>query len=267
MRMVRILLRILALAVAAAVVGSLVVFVLLSVKPADYRWRHLSPEEQEDQMYAFNKHVLTEFGNGCGEGKPFTWTLTADQANRYLASVDAIASFWHKDPVHPSEQMDRAGLCDPAVSMNDGVLTLMTRARKAEKILSVDLAFVYNDDGEIAARIRGVRMGVMPVPKNLVADHIARGQARLARMLAKMEKAPRAPSGPVPLDRLASLLGSLVGMMDGGFIRPELVWPIGRHRVRIERVTIGDGQLTLHVVPVKTGRRTKASGPLRAAGD
>jgi len=267
MRAVRIALRIVGLVVAAAVVASLVVFVLLSVKPSGYRYRHLAPEEQEDQMYAFNRHVLTEFGNGCGEGKPFTWTITSEQANRYLASVDAIASFWHKDPVHPSAQMDRAGLCDPAVAMNDGVLTLMTRARAADKILSVDLAFVYNDAGDVAARIRGVRVGVMPVPKNLVADRIARGQARLARVLAKMEKAPQARSGPVPLDRLASLLGSLVGMMDGGFIRPELVWPIGRHRVRIERVTIADGQLTLRVAPVKRGRGTTASGPRRSGGE
>jgi len=256
-------------AIGVAAVGGLlaagVVYALLCRIPSDYRPVHLSPEQQEAGMRRFVNHI-SRFGEKAGAGEPFTWSITAAQANEYLASVDAIASLPRERRVHPLARLERGGVVSPAVAMTDGALTFLFQSSRHKKIISVDVGFDFNDSGEVTCRLGQVRVGVMAVPKRIMDERLARVRRQLRRQLAEADRAGSARLGPIRMRHLADLLRRVVEMMDGAYVRPEILWPLGRHRVRVRRVEITPGRLTLHLVPADRPPRPAATAPRPAGG-
>jgi hypothetical protein len=264
MRTIRIILQVLGIGFLGVLLVGLVLYVMICRIPSGYPRRPLTPEEQRQARDNLESHIL-QFGNRAGAGAPFTWTITAGQANAYLGSLDAIAELLDS-PVYPTAEMEQVGFAGPAVAMRDGTLTFMIHAQRYDSIFSVDVAFEFDDRGDLTARTLGMRIGAMPVPQSLLAEVHQRVRHRLAEQLTRVESVQDASIGQVPVARFARLLRNIVGMLDGRYVRPELVWPLGDHRVRVERVEITEGELTLHVVPVRRPPRRAASGPARAGG-
>jgi len=250
-RMVR---RLLVYLLVAVVIAALVVFAMISYVPSSYRWRHRSPEEQKIARNAFVKHIGEGFGNRIGRarvGEVFTWTLTAEQANDYLASLDAIASLGSLDedePVYALAAMERAGLADPAVAMDDGLLTVMAKVRKYGKVFSIDLALEFDDAGDLGIRIAGMRIGAMPVPQAILEDRVQQARSRLSAQLARAERAQDARLGAVDLSQLAGLMRESLSMLTGESVRPVLRYKLfgTTHRAQVRRIEIDEGKLTLH---------------------
>ena len=234
-------------AVVAAVVAAALIYGMICRVPAGYRPRYLTAEAQDEAMQQFVQHVV-DFGNDAGEGRPFTWSITADQANDYLGAIDAIASLRAEEAAHVAAQMERAGFTGPAVGMGNGVLTLMIRSTRHEKIISADVAFDFDDGGDLTARIAGVRVGAMPVPQGMLSEKLAEMRRWMQEQLAGAKDQP-GRVGPVRVRDLAGILRQVLEMMDGRYVRPELVWPLGKHRVLVRRIEITPGRLTLHCSP------------------
>jgi len=233
------------LAAAAATAG---VLYLLAIRiPGHYKPMRLSAAEQEDGMRHFVNRV-GKFCSAAGPGKPFTWTLTARQANEYLASMDAIAALPGR-PLHPSARLAEAGFEDPAVAMRDGVLTIALHSRRHDKILSLDVRFVFNDAGDLTARIDAARIGSLPVPRRLLDEQIRQGRRQLDRRLAAAAAHPDHYIGPIRLGELTAMLRELMKMTNGKYVRPVIISPAGGHRVVVKDIEIRNGRLTLHCRP------------------
>jgi len=226
--------------------------------PSAYRPAVLPGPRQEEGMRKLVNHISL-FGTLAGRGRPFAWTITAQQANEYLGSMDAIAAL-ADEPGAVSAALERAGLAAPAVAMHEGVLTVMVRSRRHGVVLSVDLAFDIDAAGDLAVRVVAARIGALPLSEETLAEHVGRARRRLGRLLEQARNDHKARLGPIRLHELTGLLGTLMEMIDGRRIRPEIVWPIRNHRVRIRRVEITEGRLTLHVVPVESRPAGGASG-------
>jgi len=251
MRMKR-LMRRMAVLVSTAAVAAGVLYLLAIRIPSYYKPLRLTMAEQEDGMRRFINHT-SRFCSDAGSGKPFTWTLTAEQANLYLASTDSIASLPGR-PLHPSARLAEAGFEDPAVAMRDGTLTLALRSRRHNKILSLDLQFQFNASGELTARISAARIGSLPVPRSLLAEHIANARLQLDRRLAEACARPEDRVGPIRLDELAAMLRRLMEMTDGKYVSPVIVSPLGGHRSVVKDIRITRGRLTLHCEPAPPAR-------------
>lgn len=266
MRVIRIVLWALGVTAATALVGAAVIYAMACRIPPEYQYRPLTREQQKeaiDRLVA--DHVFGSFGNKAGAGRPFTWTISARRANDYLASMDEIASQFNAT-TYPSVAMERAGFARPAVAMRPSVLTLMIHAKEHDKIFSVDLAFEFDSRGDLTARTLAMRIGVLPVPQFLLASVHRKVRRRLAEHLAEGEKLQDAHIGPVPVARFARLLGNVIGMLDGRYVHPELVWQ-GKHRVLADRVEITEGKLAVHFVPVPHRQPATASArPQGGAG-
>ena len=251
MRVRRVILRVLLWTTLAVIVAGGVMYVLASVKPQRYAPQHLSPDQQAAAMEAFFAHTAYEdsFLDKIGRtpaGESFTWTITAEQANSYLASMDAIASFAKRKPVHALARMERVGLVGPAVAMDDGVLTLMGKIRDYNKVISIDLAFDIDDAGEIAIEIHEIRVGVLPIPRRLVDEALAEARLELAEQLAKAQRGEPAVMGAVNMNDLAGLMKRIITMLDGRRVPAEITVKAGaRHRTIIQQIEIDDGKLTL----------------------
>ncbi len=226
--------------------------------PSEYQWRHFGPEKQKRAANAFLNHITADFGDKIGKtrtGETFTWTITADQANAYLASLDAIASLRSLEegkPVHALAEMERAGLADPFVAMGGGVLTVMAKVRRYHMIFSVDLAAEVGAAGRLRVRIAGMRIGVMPVPRRLLEGRLRRVREALAAQLARAEGNGDARAGPADLQRVAKVMRQVLRMLNREPVRPVLRYKLGaEHHALVRRVEIADGSLTLHCLAVE----------------
>lgn len=234
---------------------------LASSQPVRYAPMELSGPQQDESIHEFFYRVQ-EFGNQAGAGKDFTWVITADQINAYLASMDAIAALTNK-PIHPSQEMRKRGLSAPAVAIHDGVLTIMVHLDKYDKVASADVAMEYNDQGELTTKVLAMHVGLVLVPQSYLEQGRKRAADELAKQLAATEKDNDMPvAGAVSLGKISKVLSRVMDMLNGQYVRPELTWPLGRHRVLIDQVVMTEGQITIHATPADRAKAASASvGP------
>lgn len=242
--------------------AAVLMYGLASRIPSDYRPARLTTDEQEAQVNTFLA-LLGRFSEVGGAGKPFTWSITQKEINRCLGSIDAIASFAPGKSVHPMAELERDGFADPAVAMHEGVLRLMIRSMRSKKILGVDLGFVFNAQGDVQAKILGMRVGVLPVSEILLRRKLRELREDLQELLAAAEEGESGHFGAVRAGDVAKFLKAVVGMLDGKPARPEMVWDdmAAKHPLRIKKVELTEGKLTLHIEPISGGRPTAPTSP------
>jgi hypothetical protein len=246
-RVVKISLVVLVAALAAA---GIVLYVEASRLPGNYGPARLSAEEKEETASEFYRRIF-DFGNKAQIPDPFTWSLTQEEANQYLASMDEIAGKGGKAGV-VYKAMNDIGLADPALEFHDNTITLMVRAKDYNKVISADIAFEPVGEDKFRVLLRGVRIGDLAIPQSLIHDWLARQQKKLASELQAMPSGAGAlsPAGEPSLDEVAKVLATVVAAINEQPVSRDLVWPVQKKRVRIESVEITHGQLTLHVVPI-----------------
>jgi len=240
---------------AVAIVAIVLVWVYLraSMVPLHYSPAHLSAAQRDLAAKEFlNRKVLDEFGNAAQLNKPFEWSITEEEMNRYLGSMDEIASCAPSvEPGTVNRAMAEAGLWDPAVAFRDGKLTLMVKSAKYEKVLSADLEFSFNDGRMLLVRLSTVRSGRLALPDSWLRERLDEVKASLSADLAgtggRHSGLARA-GGVSPLD-VADVLKVVLEAIDSKPIQPVLVWPVSQRRVLVEDIRIADGVLTLRVTP------------------
>jgi hypothetical protein len=231
------------------VIAGAVLFGIASRTPSNYRPAHLTLEEQNEQATLLGNHIA-EFGNQAGAGGEFWWAITAEQANKYLASLDSIASLAYDKATTPSAEMAKLGMSDPAVAMKDGVVTVMVNYAKYKKILSADLVASFDKEGKLNFSVRQMRVGDMPLPDAVVSQHLDDARVKLMHKLSSTPDLTGAKIGPVPVEAFRGLAYKVVEMLGGKYVSPEVVWPVGaKHRVLIDQIVAQDGKLSIHSVP------------------
>jgi len=247
-------------AAAVSVVGVLVVGVTLymyaSRIPENYLPAQLRQDEKKQVAHDFVNHLLA-FGNDAQHNRPYTWSVTAEQLNAYLASMDEIATnLPGGEPGKVYEMMDSIGLAEPAVAMNDGVLIIMARLREYNKVLSADVSLTVTSKEKLRIRLEALRVGRLIIPDSYVGRWMEELKRTLSAGWSKSSNAgakrPKAATFTgLSSDDIASVLGVAVSAINEEPISPELTWPVNKKRVRIEAIDIDDGRATLHVVPVR----------------
>lgn len=257
--------------ISAALLGVLllvagVLYYLASSAPAEYRPANLTAEQRKQVARKFADHFLDKFNGVVQKTVPGQWHITQDQLNWYLASLDEIAASrpgGHRSDVN--RQLDVAGLAAPAAKLHDGVLTLMIRAKEYNKVISADIAFVSADDGKLQVKLVAARVGNLTVPKSFVGDRLGELKASLAerekRRREERQELPRnddrrraTVKGP-SFEDVQKILTGVISAIDEPPMQPEFVWPIGRKRVRIDKVEITEKQATLHITPLGRAKR------------
>jgi hypothetical protein len=202
---------------------------------------------------------LQAFGNAAQASDRFIWSLGQDQLNRYLASMDEIASTTPSGkPGEVYRGMETLGLTDPVVALHDNLLTLMVHSRSHDKVFSVDLSFSFETDEKLRVRLTEARVGRLSLPNAWVQGRLDKVKKLLASDEDGNERTMWRSSKEgftcLSAEDVASVLGSVLAAIDEEPISPELTWPVNKKRVRIENVEIGEGFLQLRVLPM--GRKT-----------
>lgn len=224
-----------------------------SAAPEGYEPVTLSQAQRKAAAKQFASRVQ-EFSNEAQKPQVFTWSITQRQINGYLESMDEIAAQMPGGREGQVRQaLDRVGLSDPAVRLEDGVITFMFRFGEYDKVVSADMMFVFPSAGRMSLQLEQVRVGRLPLPEAVIGDKIHRLKKLLERSLQKAEPS----GGPNPMglssDDFAAGTVALVQAMDGTPVSTEFTWPVGEKRVRVREIRIDSGRLTLLVEPAGKG--------------
>ncbi|HPS51925.1 MAG TPA: hypothetical protein PLK08_00065 [Phycisphaerae bacterium] len=232
-----------------------ILFLMASTVPGDYGPFQLTQQERKEAAQDFiNKHgapLLVQIRRP----EPFEHTITEDELNYYFASLEEIAFLkpakrnQERKTSGVYEAMDAAGFADPAVRLDDGVMTLMVRSRAANKVISVDIGFDMTDDRHLLISIKSVRIGKLAVPQTLVAGSINTFKTAVGPQDAITEESLR---------DLDSIIANVIAKINDKPFPTE--FKLGSKRLReIRDFKIDDGKLTVKIVPVQKDDKTADS--------
>lgn len=228
-----------------------VLFLIASSPPSDYRPYRLTQAERKRAANLFTSKHGQELFNKVMNPEPFSHTISESDLNMCLAALDEIA-FLMPGKGKAAEvltAMDKAGLADPVVKMSDGVLTLMAVTKKAKKVISLDLAFVFEDDEHMRVVLKGVRVGRMPVPELILGRSL-----KTLRQAADRQQKNLKNREIVPQDLDAMLAGVLAAMGEESV--PTTICFHKKRWRKIRDVRITDGQLRIDMIPILPGEKT-----------
>ena len=250
--MLKKILRVLLLVVLLLVLAAVAMYFQASRVPSDYAPAQLSGREKEQAARQFVSQI-GEFNNKAQLPQPFEWQITQEQINRYLAAADEIAANrlgGRRGEVR--EALESVGLSDPAVSLDNGVLTLLVRSSHYDKVVSADIRFTFLQDGRLQIRLAQTWVGQLPVPDTFLRSQLQRLKEKLAREQAPRQAGASAGTQPSP-DEVARLITTVIAAIDEAPIDPVLVGGLNNKKVRIEGIRIDDGKLALRAVPIDRG--------------
>ncbi len=235
-----------ALALIAAALG-----LLMALSPSQYRPVRLDYNERQMAAKQFY-HQMMDFDDRAQSNAAFEFTFTAEQLNRYLASMDEIAAMLpegHSGQVQ--EMLAAAGLSDPVVAIEEGRMTLMVRATRGV-IVSADLSPAVDEQGRLFVPLRAIRMGRLGVPRVLLRYSLRQTRDKLLALHATQRGDKDVPGEAATADLAAVAanyaLQMILAALDGQPVVPEGSYR--HHRIRLAAIELGDGQITVHVAPV-----------------
>jgi len=235
---------------AVAILIGVVLYVQASRLPPRYRPAQLTAAQKKQAAKAFYSKIVNEFATDAQRNEPYDWRVSEEQLNAWLASMDEIASKTRTGKAgEVYKAMARADLAGPSVALRDGVMTLMVRSTKYEKIISVDIAFTFTPAKKLRVHVRGLRLGRLAMPDSLMRsrlDEFKRLSSSGGRDVDTVRS--RAATAGISSDDVAAVLEAVLAAIDEEPISAEL--KINKKRVRIEQIEIAAGTLRMHVVPV-----------------
>jgi hypothetical protein len=242
---------------ACAVAAAGVLYLLAGAVPQGYRPAQLGGGDRVQAAKHFYGKVMDFDGQAQGT-EAFDLSVTQEELNNYLASVDEIAALLPEGHSGDVEGlMAAAGLCDPAVALGDGAVTFMVRsARHDNRILSADVAFRFGPDGRLRVRLGQMRIGELAVPEEVVHRRLQQVRDMLAGRDSGGQSRQRTAEWINSAGAVAAVaeaaITAITAAIDGEAIVPEGAWRQGR--IRVEGVEVTPDQLHLRLRPV--GRKT-----------
>jgi len=225
------------IAVTALVVLLAAGLIVLAVKrvPARYRPLTLSAQQKQLAKNRFDRAIqaflaVTSHVGTVDPRRPATspapregaLELTADELNFFLAALpdEAIAALW------------RIGLRDPALSVDDGRLTLYAYWSRYDAVIAVDLAAVFADDQSMTLNLLGARLGGMPVPNRVFIRHRDEILGQLRDHVRDLSGRRGEHFGPAPASDLGRAGKQLIDAAEGIPVRLDVHGVWGHARVR-----------------------------------
>ncbi len=200
-----------------------VIFALLLYTPGLYKPAGNDPTSyKKGQVHPYLTHLSSELYNGAQRGKPFELVITQKGINEIIT--------WSRWPKESEGIMFSA----PAVLFVPGSIVFMGTAHitGVEFVVTIALEPKIDEQGLLNLQVAKVKVGAMSITP-------------LAKMMAKKMYAQRLATVPIDTEALQTKIA-------GSLLNDELFEPVIRvenKKVRVEKITVAEEKLTLHLVP------------------
>jgi hypothetical protein len=247
------LLRVALVAVLLLAAAAVAVYVAASWVPGQYHPADLPARQRNVEGQRFLAMVV-ETRNKVQVREPFSVSISEEELNNYLASMDEIVALVpNRKPGEVRGPLERLGLAEPSAAIGEGVLTLMIRLSEYGKVVSADVSFEFLPDDQLQIRLGAVRVGRLTVPQSLIRGPLQQAREKLAAgMRHTLAGEPERSSASVSIEEVSALLGRAVAAIDEKPISTDL----GKYHQRIAGVELHDKTLTLRFQPTETPRPT-----------
>jgi len=200
-----------------------IIFALLLYKPSRYGLLGTGPASYPPgRVHPYLTHLSSELYNGAQRGEPFELVVIEEQINETIG--------WSKWP----KVSEGVTFSAPEVFFMPESVVLMGTAniKGAEFVVTIMLDPRVDQQGLLNLQVAKVKVGAMNITP-------------LAKVIAKRMYQNRLATVPIDIDDLRTkIAGSLLS--DEPF---EPIFRIEDRKVRLEKVTIIQGKLILHLVP------------------
>jgi len=212
--------------------------------PRAYRPPRLEQEQRTAAAKRFYRRLM-DLSNQAQANEPMSWSITRQELNAYLASLDEIVSLAPGGkPGMVTDSMNRAGLAEPVVALGEGEATVMVRLTEYRRVLSVDIALKAAEGDRLVVKLGGVRIGRLPVPRVLLRSRL---NALKGHLLSLRRSAADKAEGSSPR-ALADAAEVMAAAIDGLPISAS--GSIGGRDIVITAVEIQPGVLTIQARPL-----------------
>lgn len=200
-----------------------VIFALLLYTPGLYKPAGNDPAGyKKGQVHPYLTHLSSELYNGAQRGEPFELVVTQNGINEIIT--------WSRWPKESEGIMFSA----PAVLFVPGSIVLMGTAhiKGVEFVVTIAVEPRVDEQGFLNLQVAKVKVGAMKITP-------------LAKMMAKKMYAQRLATVPIDTEALTTKIAGAL-LSDEPF---EPVLRVENRKVRVEKITITQEKLTLHLVP------------------
>lgn len=202
-----------------------IVFALLLYKPGQYNPMDSSEIAESDEVSPYILKITSEINNKAPLGKPFEVVVTQDALNDIINRAD-----W---------PMEAEGIVlkEPAALIVPDTVVLMGTAKfqGIEFIITVELSAKINEDERININVEKIKIGAVNITP-------------LAKITAKKMYAERF-ANINDIDSYTWQSKVAASLLNEEAFDP--VFEIGNKDVRVEKIAIEDGKLTIYMVPKK----------------
>ncbi|MFA6133416.1 MAG: hypothetical protein WC869_05310 [Phycisphaerae bacterium] len=252
---------------AGLVVAAAVLYWLAGATPEQYRPPSLTSEQRNVAAKQFY-HKAMDFDDGVQANAPFEWSLSAEQLNQYLSSVDEIAALLPDgQPGEVRELMQSSGLSEPMVVLGDGCMTLMIYSRRHGKVVSADVVMSMDEQKNLRIRLSQVRVGKVAMPEDLITGQLGEFKRKLLAQKAarqgRSQGVANSPAGQLAASAGSNLIDTMIAAIDGQSFEP--VSRLKGRMVHLESLTITPGQLTLGIRPELAPRSARHGSSARSS--
>ena len=206
-------------------VAVVIVFSLLSYKPARYH-PVMPPADADPNTQRVHRYLTHELGNtlynGAQKQRPFQMVVLEQPLNEAIAQAG-----WFQDS-------GGINLSAPAIVFAPGRVILMGTAHVegAGFVITIEIEPEIAEDGRLNLHIKKVKVGAMNVTP-------------LARIIAKKMYQERVEAGDVDTEDWRTKIAA--SLLNGESFEPVL--PVEDKRVRLKRVDVSKGKLLAEFVP------------------
>ena len=234
--------RVMAVVTLILLVAAGVLYFTVSAVPTGYAPQRLSQAEKKRAAQEFVEKAVPLHNAPAGD--LVRWLATEDELNKYLASMDEIASYrlgGKRGQVY--RQMAKSKLSGLAVRLSKGIITLVFRSDKYGKIVSADFVLEITPDQRLRAGLKRVRIGKLRIPDSAFRERLIRMKMSLGFSESLRDPREGKTKTRRPTDDMVKILGAMVAAIDEAPTRIE--HKVNNKLLRLVGIEAEQGRLTL----------------------
>jgi len=201
------------------------IFALLMYKPGRYDpLEGVAADHKQGQVSPYLTHLSSQYYNGAQRRTAFELVVTEEGINQAI-----IGSDW---PV----ESEGIWFYAPAVLFTPGTIVLMGTAdiKGAEFVITIELEPKIDQQKLLNLQVAKIKIGAMNITP-------------LARLIAKKMYADRLATAPMDTEEWRAKIAAAL-LNDEPF---DPVFPAEDKNVRLEKITVTQGKLTLRLAPTR----------------